>query len=180
MISDFGVDFEAWLLVLLGFGAKTTEVSHLRSKIKKTSYRKSRKAFRKRSRKTSSERRTRENRGFRLSSTFSEQKPIAAWSRVLDRFRSLATRFWSQNEGRPIRNSILRKCISFDASQNLFSTWFSSCKTVQKQAPTWETQPVCRGENSKKRLQKLILRFSIILFHFQLENEVDRLRGWSV
>ena len=68
---------------------------HLRSKIKKICNRKSRKAFRKRSRKSSSQRRTRENWVRRHSRTFSEQKTVAAWSRILDRLRSLATRVWS-------------------------------------------------------------------------------------
>ena len=74
MISDFGID-PAYSYWSLGFGAKTTEVSHLRSKIKKTSYRKSRKAFRKRSRKSSSQRRTRERWGFRLPERFLNKKP---------------------------------------------------------------------------------------------------------
>ena len=139
MISDFGVDFEAWLLVLLGFGAKTTEVSHLRSKIKKTSIRKSRNAFRKWSRKSSSQRRTRENWGFRLPERFLDKKPWPHDLGFSDRFRSLAApRFWSIFRlfwrhffrGVRIRKSILQKCISFDPSQNLFFTSFLSCKTA--------------------------------------------------
>ena len=70
IFAHFGLGFS---LVVSGSGLM--EVSHLRSKVTKSCNRKSRKAFRKRSRKSSSERGTRERWSQRLPERFLNTKP---------------------------------------------------------------------------------------------------------